>query len=327
MSKLTTKQLRELAEAAGIDPDDDRRVLVALGDAWERGAAASTEIAAQTIEAMTEGAALGPSALLREAAEQIRRGTRKANAADRLTAAIRRFTVDARDAAGELVPNGPAEAAISELQNYLDDCRDGYAAKARVAEIMARYCEHDAARLRELRKAAEAFFGGDFLSEPCSECDGTGDLQGHGSSGVGGQASCGTCDGSGRARFAGLRNSVIARTAPLRVGLRDQQLTISVGVDVLAWAAEQCSALHEFDADAGILRGPQVTSSDGFAADVLRALEREAEDGTTMVHELLDRACEVAIEQGSEAVADDFGPVSERPPWDRTNEQTLEETS
>lgn len=42
-----------------------------------------------------------------------------------------------------------------------------------------------------------------------------------------------------------------------------------------------------------------VTDADGFASDVVRELNREAEDGTTPVHLLFDRAMAEAIEQGS----------------------------
>jgi hypothetical protein len=64
---------------------------------------------------------------------------------DRIIAAIRRFTVDV---AGGEQPNGPAEAALLDIDRYLlDECRDGYASVARLAELMARFCEHDAERL------------------------------------------------------------------------------------------------------------------------------------------------------------------------------------
>ena len=42
-----------------------------------------------------------------------------------------------------------------------------------------------------------------------------------------------------------------------------------------------------------------VTDLAEFARDVVRELNREAEDGTTPIHELLDRALAEAVDQGS----------------------------
>ncbi len=44
-----------------------------------------------------------------------------------------------------------------------------------------------------------------------------------------------------------------------------------------------------------------VTDVSDFARDVMRALNREAEDGTTLVHELFDKALAAAIDDGSTA--------------------------
>jgi hypothetical protein len=46
-----------------------------------------------------------------------------------------------------------------------------------------------------------------------------------------------------------------------------------------------------------------ITNPMGFARDVVRELNREAEDGTTPVHLLFDRAMAEAIDQGSEHAA------------------------
>ncbi len=46
--------------------------------------------------------------------------------------------------------------------------------------------------------------------------------------------------------------------------------------------------------------GGKVTSVQGFANEVVRELNAEAEDGTTPIHELFDRAMAAAIENGSE---------------------------
>lgn len=48
--------------------------------------------------------------------------------------------------------------------------------------------------------------------------------------------------------------------------------------------------------------GATITDVSGFARDVARELNREAEDGTTPIHLLFDSAMAEAIEQGSEHV-------------------------
>lgn len=45
-----------------------------------------------------------------------------------------------------------------------------------------------------------------------------------------------------------------------------------------------------------------ITNPEGFAADVVRELNREEEDGTTPVHKLFDEVLAEAIEQGSQHV-------------------------
>lgn len=45
--------------------------------------------------------------------------------------------------------------------------------------------------------------------------------------------------------------------------------------------------------------GYSITDANGFAGDVVRELNREAEDGTTPVHLLFDRAMGDAIDDGS----------------------------
>lgn len=120
--------------------------------------------------AIVAGAAVRPRNL--EPAEQ------------RLIAAIRRITVDAKDAAGNDVPNGPAEVAFLRLTDALhrvtDLDGDGYVlnrVRREIAEAAAAWCEAYADDCKELREAAEGFFGGDFRApetevEPPYVCPG-----------------------------------------------------------------------------------------------------------------------------------------------------------
>lgn len=81
----------------------------------------------------------------------------------------------------------------------------------------------------------------------------------------------------------------------LTVEITNGELTIRIGVDSLAWAAEHSD--EYFDGCKCVL---QVLDNDRFAKDVLRELDREEEDGTTPVHMLLDKAIDAAVNQGSE---------------------------
>lgn len=105
----------------------------------------------------------GIAVLLAELADaRIRERRRRAVTAD-LKLAIRAFTVDAKDDSGDDAPNGPAEAAFQRVSERLlagppDLPPD-------VAGLIAGWLDLEAERLRTLRRAAEAFFGEDFLNE------------------------------------------------------------------------------------------------------------------------------------------------------------------
>lgn len=82
---------------------------------------------------------------------------------------------------------------------------------------------------------------------------------------------------------------------PLKCRIDGGVLCISIGVNTLKFAAEN----HEdfFDGDKNTL---EVTDAALFAKEVLREIDREAEDGTTPVHLMLDRAIFEAVENGPE---------------------------
>lgn len=76
------------------------------------------------------------------------------------------------------------------------------------------------------------------------------------------------------------------------------QIRITVGVDVVAHAAKLHPELQEYDQQTGEWRQPSV-DADTLANDVVRTLRFEQEDGTTLVHEALDKAIMAAVEDGS----------------------------
>ncbi len=76
-----------------------------------------------------------------------------------------------------------------------------------------------------------------------------------------------------------------------------------VGNDLLvrctAEAVKHLAELNQSDFGEEYYR---ITNTIGFARDVVKELEEEQEDGTTLVHEMLDTAIEGAVEKGSEHI-------------------------
>ena len=80
---------------------------------------------------------------------------------------------------------------------------------------------------------------------------------------------------------------------PLTIGVIDDKLVISIGLNILSHVAENCPLLREVEGEV------KVEDLQSLAGDVIMALEDEQEDGTTPVHLLLDAAILAAYENGS----------------------------
>ncbi len=93
-------------------------------------------------------------------------------------------------------------------------------------------------------------------------------------------------------------------TRGLDVSIVGGELMIRIGVKTLAVCAEQSPVpeFSDFDEGTGKELRPTVTDPAVFASEVLRELLYEQEDGTTPVHELLDRAMLDAVENGAEGI-------------------------
>lgn len=93
---------------------------------------------------------------------------------------------------------------------------------------------------------------------------------------------------------------------PLSVKVSKGVLTIEIGVDALAFASLRSNYAWQLTDPkrTGKERDPRevftVTSAGGFAVEVKSALLEEAEDGSSLLTDVLDKACENAIEQGSQ---------------------------
>ena len=84
----------------------------------------------------------------------------------------------------------------------------------------------------------------------------------------------------------------MSKDKPLTVEIVNGVLNISIGIDTLYFALSENDFHTQF----------KVTSIKGFAKDVLNELLSEEEDGTTLVHRMLDEAANNAIENGSEYI-------------------------
>ncbi len=78
----------------------------------------------------------------------------------------------------------------------------------------------------------------------------------------------------------------------LTVEIVHGRLVIAIGVDALMTAVD--GGPHSPD-DLGY----RIDNRDGFAADIVSALRDEEEDGTTLVHVMLDTATEKSLDGGS----------------------------
>jgi len=85
----------------------------------------------------------------------------------------------------------------------------------------------------------------------------------------------------------------------LKVRMVNDILTITAGIDTIKWAAENHPEFWQPETDKFALK---VSDSAKFAREVVRALTKEEEDGTTPVILLLDAAIKEAVEQGAEGL-------------------------
>lgn len=97
------------------------------------------------------------------------------------------------------------------------------------------------------------------------------------------------------------------RHKPLSVKVtRDGVLTIEIGVETLAFASLRSDFAYECADPKRTGNGIdprevfKVTNARGFAVDVKSALLEEAEDGSSLLTNVIDRACQDAVEQGSQ---------------------------
>ena len=91
----------------------------------------------------------------------------------------------------------------------------------------------------------------------------------------------------------------------LSVKVEGDELVIRIGIDTLSEAAEfeGREPFWQYDEIVGdFVQHWKIIDNKGWAEDVVHALKDESEDGSTFVTDLLDKACEEALDQGSLSV-------------------------
>lgn len=81
--------------------------------------------------------------------------------------------------------------------------------------------------------------------------------------------------------------------------IEDDAIVIRLPIVNIPVAVEGANAIGAFDAPI------KVIDAAAFAKDIILELNREDEEGTTMVHKMFDKAFNEAAEQGAQGIADE----------------------
>lgn len=85
------------------------------------------------------------------------------------------------------------------------------------------------------------------------------------------------------------------------VKIEDKEIVIRIPIDALEFALQKSEYGKRYWESSGG-KDFEVTDPEGFAEDVIGWMTDEREDGSTIVTDMIDQACETAIEFGSEHV-------------------------
>jgi hypothetical protein len=87
---------------------------------------------------------------------------------------------------------------------------------------------------------------------------------------------------------------------PLKAEIsRDGLLMITVSADIVKWATEHHPEYWDADTDTYSIK---VANKREWLRSVVRAINHEAEDGSTMLSDMMDKAIELAAEGGEEGL-------------------------
>lgn len=94
----------------------------------------------------------------------------------------------------------------------------------------------------------------------------------------------------------------------------DGEIVIRLSLDTMAFAAERFPSLEEYDEKTDRILAPVVTDREAFAKELVRLLNAESEDGSTLVTNMFDAGFLAAAEDGARGIAfpgdDDYPATS-----------------
>lgn len=100
-------------------------------------------------------------------------------------------------------------------------------------------------------------------------------------------------------RYESIRKALMplrdAANAPLSVGIKNGQLYITIGINILAFATIDGNENYDFEKY-------KVSDKDIFAQEMVKELQAETEDGTTAVHLMFDKTADEALNDGCEGI-------------------------
>ena len=100
-----------------------------------------------------------------------------------------------------------------------------------------------------------------------------------------------------------MASTMVRRVGPgMKVEIKDRAIWICLPFRALKTAVQCSPSLGNWDEKLTDYLEPIVTHTAALAKDVLDALCDEKEDGSTLVHEMFDKAFDHAIDQGADGI-------------------------
>jgi hypothetical protein len=92
---------------------------------------------------------------------------------------------------------------------------------------------------------------------------------------------------------------------PLRAAVEDGKLIVAIGIETLAFAFEKSEENNPYDEHTGDFKEKlRIGDKLQFSDDVVRAMNDEAEDGSTPLTRFIDSMMQEAVNQGSLGILD-----------------------
>ncbi|WP_036114549.1 MULTISPECIES: hypothetical protein [Luteibacter] len=82
----------------------------------------------------------------------------------------------------------------------------------------------------------------------------------------------------------------------------DGEIVIRLSLDTMAFAAERSPALESYSEEASGYLMPLITDREAFAKELVHCLNKESEDGSTMVTDMFDAAFSAAADAGAAGI-------------------------